>query len=135
MIYEQVHDLLDTHLATLAGVPTIQTENTRNTAQLNKSFVRTTLLPAKPRAITVGVSGKTEYRGLFQIDIFTKLDAGPKAANALADAIIAHFPSATPLTDAGNTIEIFADHAWRQVSRREEPYYSLPVVIEWRTVK
>lgn len=124
-----VQTALVNKLQTLTGLPPLQAENTRNIGKAGQTFVRATLLPAATQQLSVGVNGRDQLSGLFQVDIFIPQDTGVSPANALADQIIAHFPRGTVLTEAGVTTHV--QRAWRQTGGRVETFYQVPVVIQW----
>jgi hypothetical protein len=127
-----VYELLAEHLAACSGLPSVQNENTRNIGKHDTPFVRGTVIPAKTQPKTLGINGRNELSGLFQVDIFVPKDAGVSQANALADLVLEHFPRGQTLTDGVDTILITI--SWRDVGRRDEPFYNAPVMVEWSSI-
>lgn len=127
-----IQTLLDTHLQTLTGLPPLQLENTRNIGVTGVAFSRATLLPARTTQVTIGINGKDEVKGLYQVDLFTPQDTGTATANALADDVMDHFPRGLVLTQSGIYLHIL--RAWREVGRREAPFYNVPVLVEWSAI-
>lgn len=129
MSYQKIQSLLDTHLQTLSGLPALQLENTRNIGQTGIPFSRATLLPARATQATVGLQGRDSRTGLYQVDLFYPLDAGISTINTMADSVIDHFPRGLALIDNGLRVHTLV--CWRETGRRIEPFYSIPVVVEW----
>jgi hypothetical protein len=132
MSYEKIQSLLDTRLQALTGLPTIQLENTRNIGQTGIPFSRATLLPARATQATVGLQGRDSRTGLYQVDLFYPLDAGTATINAMADSVIDHFTRGLVLIDGAINVHVLV--CWRETGRRIEPFYSVPVVIEWSCI-
>lgn len=129
MSYANLQTALDTHLQTLTGLPTLQTENTRNVGRTGESFARATLLPARPTQASVGQHGRDLRRGLYQVDLFVPMDGGTASVNALADSVIEHFPRGLVLTASDTNVAI--ELAYREVGQRVEQFYMLPVIVVW----
>lgn len=132
MKYSAIQSLLDAHLATLVGLPKLQLENTKNIAETGKAFSRAVLLPGRATPRTIGLNGKTEFPGLYQIDLFYPMDKGTATANQMADAVIAHFARGLVLNDSEVSVKV--DIAWREAGSRNEPFYHLPVMVQWSSV-
>lgn len=132
MSYQKIHSLLNTRLGTLVGLPTIQLQNTRNIGQTGVPFTRGTLLPAKAIPSSVGTTGKDNLSGIFQVDLFVPQDTGTDAVNTLADSVIAHFPRGLILVD--RTLNLHISRAYCEVGRRIEPFYMLPVIVQWTAI-
>lgn len=132
MNYHNIQTLLDARLLTVVDLPPLQKENTKNIGVTGQNFCRSTLLPARSTAVTVGQNGKDLYQGLYQIDLFYPMDQGTTAINQMADSVIAAFPR-TDLFDG--IIIVHCLRAWREVGSRVEPFYSVPVVVEWQVIK
>lgn len=133
MSYATVQDLLDTRLLTVVDLPTLQKENTRNLAVSGQRYTRSTLLPGRATQTTIGTTGKDIVRGLYQVDLFYPLDGGVFQINSMADSVVAAFPRGTALFNGMTIVNIVS--AWREAGARVEPYYSIPVVVEWYWVK
>jgi len=129
MSYAAVQDLLTDHLATVPGLPPLQEENTRNQVKSTTAFSRVTLLPASAVQLTVGQHGRDRVEGLLQVDLFHPIDTGIAAPNALADAVVAHFPRGTTLTDGATTVHVGT--VSRLTGGRIEAFYQTPVQVRW----
>ena len=132
MSMQTIQRLLNAHLSTLAGLPTVQHENTQNIGHAGTSFSRATLIPARPSVLTVGVDGRTELRGLYQIDLFVPMNSGAEAVNALADQVIEHFHRGLRITEGAVTVHVSL--SWREAGMRVEQFYQVPVVVQWSSV-
>lgn len=126
-IYTTVQTALDARLLTVVGLPQHQAENTLldTRGKARTPFVRSTLIPSEAVPATVGVTGKNEYSGLYQVDLLYPMDAGKAAVNAMADLVVTAFARQTL-----STIEVRS--AWCEVGRQEGQYYIVPVIVRWR---
>lgn len=128
---EAIYQALVAQLKTVAGLPTLQLENT--VIQPKGAFTRATLIRARPSQLTVGATGKDLHGGLFQVDIFVPVNTGTTSANALADQIIAAFPRGTALV-AGSAI-VHVRIAYRETAgRMNDQFHQVPVVVEWQAI-
>lgn len=133
-MYAEIQTLLDTRLATVVGLPELQKENMRvnRDGKSKTPLARATLLPNQATQLTVGVNGKNTYSGLYQIDLFYPLDTGTAAVNAMADLVMEKFVRGDTLTVGGLTVHITI--SWREAGRRDEPFYAVPVLVQWSTI-
>jgi hypothetical protein len=132
MSISTVQTLLNAHLEDLTGLPPTQLENTQNLAVTGEAFTRATLIPARSSVLSIGVDGRTELRGLYQVDLFVPLNSGTADVNALADLVVQHFPKGARLTDGSTTVHCAL--SWREVGRRVEAFYQVPVLVQWSSV-
>jgi hypothetical protein len=132
MSYANLQAALDNHLQTLANLPPLQLENTRNIGRTGQSFSRATLLPARPSQLSVGAQGRDLRRGLYQIDLFVPTDDGATTANVMADEVIAHFPRGLVVSLDGTSVVV--EMAYREVGQRVETFYMLPIMVVWWSI-
>jgi hypothetical protein len=132
MSIASIQTALVAHLKTLSTLPTLQEENSRFAPKSTDNYSRVTLLPAQPQQISVGTTGKDLLTGLLQVDIFVTLDSGIDAGNALADAVIAHFPRGQ-IVSHDNTSAL-CQRSWRQTAGRFNTHYQIPVVVQWASI-
>lgn len=126
--YTAIQTLLDTQLATISTLPTLYTENERSTAQTNKNFSRSTLIPAKTDVLTVGSAPLLRLKGLYQIDVFLPQGKGT-ASNSIADDVLNGFPAALQLTDGTYTVQI--ESVERIAGSIFQQFYNVPVMVHW----
>lgn len=133
-MYSEIQSALDARLATVTGLPELQTENKRvnRDGKSKTPFARGTLLPNQATQLTVGKNGVNTYSGLYQVDLFYPIDSGVTAANSMADAVMEKFVRGDTLTVGGITVHITI--SWREAGRRDEPFYAVPVLVQWSTI-
>lgn len=133
MIYATVQAALDAQLQTVTGLPALQLENTLydTKGKALTPYCRATLLPSEAQPATVGVTGKNEYFGLYQVDLFYPLDKGKASVNAMADLVVAAFARTVLTTGTGNQVKLRA--AWAEAGGQDGQYYRVPVLVRWRT--
>ena len=128
---EAVYQALVTQLKTVAGLPTLQLENT--VVQAKGSFMRATLIRSRPEQLTVGASGRDLHGGLFQVDIFVPVNTGTTAANVLADKVIDAFPRGLAFNLDG--VQMYVRIAYRETAGRiNDQFHQVPVVVEWQAI-
>lgn len=125
MSYASVHSDLDDQLATVDDLPVLQVENSRATTTVTEPYCRSTLLPRQAVVQTVGTGCWTERAGLYQVDLCYPLNSGYDTALAMADDVVAAFPSGSRV----GSIEIRA--AWVEAGRGDQHFYMVPVLVEW----
>jgi hypothetical protein len=127
MRYAEIQALLDAHLATVASLPELQLENTRNVGRSGQPFARATLVTTEPARVGLA----TRLGGLYVIDLFYPLDAGVPVAAAMADAVLAHFRSAPLHRLVAGDLVVQLEKEWRETIGRREPFYGLQVKVRW----
>jgi len=131
MSYATINALLDAHLAAATGLPPLQLENTQNIGVTGQPFARATLVTTESAAVT---NLRTEYGGLYVVDLYYPLNAGLPAANAMADTVIAHFKNVPQHTLSGSGVSVHLDKAWRESLGRRDQFYALQVKVRWRSL-
>lgn len=131
MKYANIHALMDAHLALVSGLPPLKTENKAYQPTTGQPWTRAVLRTTESVRES---SMSTRYGGLYLIDLFYPQDTGVAAANAMADAVIAHFKAAPlgRLQDAEVTVQL--QNAWRDAAGRQEPFYGVQVVVRWHAL-
>lgn len=81
-------------------------------------FLRVTHLPAATRGVGLAHTGKNEFRGLFQIDVFWPEGKGIVAAKEEAAALMTYFVRGTSMTHESVTVKVL------------RPPYELPAMQE-----
>jgi hypothetical protein len=132
-IYTTIQTLLDSHLAELTTLPPLQLENTRNIGKTGMSFTRATLMPARSTQISLGIAGHDRYDGLYQVDLFVPEDTGTTDINILVDSVLDQFLRGLQLVDGDILVRI--GNSWREAGGRVEPFYNVPITIEWTYFK
>ena len=113
-------------------MPAIQTENEISRAEDRQPFIRTTLLPARPNRLTVGVAGKDELIGLYQVDIFYPAGTGAMSAFIDADTLVTAFPRTWTYTSGTSTLRV--TQSWVETRGQISNWYSLAVSLSWSAV-
>jgi hypothetical protein len=127
MKYSQVQSALDAHLLAVADLPELQLENTRNVGRTGVPFVRSYLRTSE--STRAGLL--TQLNGRYVIDLFYPMDASKDDANAMADAICAHFRNATLHRLEGDGVVVQLEKEWSETLGRKEPFYMLQVFVKW----
>jgi len=126
MSYSIIQELLDTQLATVTGLPTLNIENTRIEPKTNVPYSRSTLLPTEATARTTLTD---EFQGLYQVDLFYPQSKGFTDAAGTADLVIAAFQRGLELVEGD--VRVHVRMAWREVAQPFQQFYNVPVVVRW----
>ena len=126
MSYSIIQTLLNAQLQTVAGLPTVQLENTRHEPKTGVAFVRPTLMPIEPGRLS---NGYDLVQGLYQIDVFYPASKGTATASAMADLVKAAFARGTVLTGSGVIVHVMK--SWREVAQPFEQFYQMPIMVSW----
>jgi hypothetical protein len=129
MSFASINSILETKLATVAGLPVVQAENTLYKPANTPSWCRTTLLPAATVVESIGTDGRERKNGLFQVDLFYINNSGYTAAMSMADLIIATFTKGIYLNDTSFTVMVL--RSYMDSAKPFPNYYQLPVIVEW----
>ena len=123
--FTQIQQLLETELAAIAGLPELTKEGVRK-ADVNTTWLRSTLIPATPVNISLGFSGKTEWKGILQVDIFSPEGYGTLALNETVDLILNHFVKGLKVSD------LLIWRSYKLTNREvQSKFIQTPVIIEW----
>lgn len=127
MSFYSIHQALDAHLKTVAGLPPLQEENVRvKIGSGTKPWCRSTLINNPTSISTVGPSGYSRLNGILQVDLYFPSDSKYAQCYAMADLVIAKFQAGTQL----GTIRIINSYP-RAGFGGAPGYYTLPIIIEW----
>lgn len=129
MIYSPIINAINKQLKGIPNAPTLAEENKTYKPTLRTKWMRSTLLPAEPTQVTIGIDRMLRYNGVCQVDVFVPADSG--STDTIVDTIVAHFNSQPVrfLDEAGETINIKL--AWRGVGTSETDWYRIPVFIRY----
>lgn len=130
--FSYIRQALEKNLNSISGVPKISWENAPFDPQDEDQWLRATVIPTEQRPSAVGVGVKVLHRGIFLVDCFVRQSgnqAGPLAADELAQKVQDAFSYGTVLTEGGNQIRI--RYAERSGAINDAPWYFVPVSIEW----
>lgn len=130
MSYTAVEAALVAQLKTVSGLPALQEENTRYTANPKTAWCRATFLPAVAQSESLGVSGRKQIAGLFQVDLFFPTDVGTTAANAMTDAVVAAFSTTVNLSNSG--VRVYLSNSQRRAATSYQNHYQIPVTVTWQ---
>lgn len=132
MIYVEIQDALQNLVNEALSDTAVKVigENDRGKATVGETWAQCTLLPAMTRRVELGLNGRSEYSGLFQVNFFLPAQTGSAAGNEYADKL-AMAVKDSPTIDVGD----FSVHLLtvsRQPPRQETDWYMIPVRLEWR---
>lgn len=124
-----VYDSLTTQLKTVTTLPPFAEQNEVYQPGRN-SWCRATLLPSEPYPGSIGLGGFDWENGLYQVDVFTPLNA--PINTALLDAIVAVFPGALKLTVTGYDHDLEVLRCWVSATRQDKSWHISSLSVRWR---
>jgi hypothetical protein len=128
-IYDNIRTVLETTLSNVGGIPDIAWENVSYSPTTGSSFVRPQFLPTIREPAHRGLNPQQYYQGVFRVTCFTPSNAGPGAADDLADSIIDAFEATTDISSGGTIVSIrYAD---REAGIAQDNWYQVAVNIGW----
>jgi hypothetical protein len=133
MNYADVKQQLDTAVGAVSGIPALVLENVINRPTSGTSFTRTTLLPARPNRLTVGVSGRDELFGMYQVDLYYPIGQGSTNALTAADLVVNAFPRTWSV--AVNSDVLRVTQSWVEAGREVNGWYAVSVILQWSTTR
>lgn len=133
MSLANVRAALDARLEAYTPALSIAWENQGYKPAVGSAFVKVDLLPARTEnpEFGAGANDVRVLRGIYQLRLNHPVNAGPSAAAALADALVAHFARGSSYTYGGTTVRLlktpsvapaYPDGAW----------YVTPISVEYR---
>lgn len=118
-IFTNIEAALHTRLATLSASPPVAWPNVKYIPVENTTFIRPTVLHSDTNLNTL--AGKSEYKGIYQVDVYVPLEKGVSALNTLLDSIEDLFSSNKTLTA---TNVIFIQAVGRGRAERQESWFT-----------
>ena len=153
-IYDDIRTVLETTLSNVSGIPDIAWENVQYSPTTGSSFVRPQMMPTIREPAVRGLNPQQYYQGLFRVTCFVPDNAGPGAADDLADKVIDAFEATTDLTviiddlfipsgstriltSTGDVFKVRGEttvsirYAEREAGQSMDNWYMVPVNIGW----
>ena len=132
MIYDEIRATLETHLASLSGLPPVVPENVRFTPQEGSPYIQTSLVPIRTRIRTLRGSNNNfqRYQGWFQIRIMTPRFGGTGTALSLVDEIANHFEVGKSLT-TGSGFQLTIEYADVGNKSLQDTHFSTILNVGW----
>lgn len=91
---------------TANNLPAIVLENSSDKTAVGKPWLRPTLLAAANNEISIGITGSTEFHGIYQVDVVYPFGAGADAAMATVDVIANYFKRGRSFSNNGHVVTI-----------------------------
>lgn len=125
-VLNNIQNALNAQLAGISGVPLIYYSNDSREPIRGIPFLRPTLLPAASEVYTL--TDGNYHSGIYQVDIFTKINNGTSEALLIADAIRNGFNRQT-LNSSGTTV--FIKNISMSQGQREEAWWHVYLEINY----
>lgn len=131
-IESRILDGLLTRLSTLTLSPVMEVAwPDKDFTPPAQGYLRPSLVPNTVSQVTLGDTGKNRHRGLFQISVFWKRNAGEIVAREKADLVAVHFKRGTTITNGGLNIRIYRPPVVAQTFT-DGSYSHTPVTISYQ---
>lgn len=132
-IYNDIRAALESHLASVQGIPTIAYENVGFKPVTGQSFVQPRFIPISRRPAVRGLNPQQRYDGVLRVFCYAPEGKGPSAADDLANKVIEAFEATTDISFTKNqqTIHVSIDYAERDNGFVETPWFYVAVNIGW----
>ena len=137
-IYDKIRSTLENHVASVTDVPYIAYENVSTTDKPDGvPWFKLQLFPTKRTPACLGNSIQMRYEGVFTVYVYIPEGVGPGLADELADNVISAFEAKTDISytnpDTSETTIVTVTYADREQGITDQPYYYVPVNIDWYT--
>lgn len=128
-VFNNIQNALNAKLSAISGVPTIFWPNSIKEPIRGQNFVRPSLLPASSELYTL--NNGNYHTGIYQIDIFVKLNNGTSEALLIADAIRDGF-NRQRLNSSGTTV--FIQNISMSQAERSEAWWRVYLEVNYLSV-
>ncbi|AVX04348.1 hypothetical protein MXMO3_01823 [Maritalea myrionectae] len=117
---------------TLSPALQIDYPNEHFTPPAGENYLSANILRNDPSFATMGSTGKTRHRGIFQIFLYAKKDQNFAVASEIAGDIAKHFEPPLDLTNNGYTVRVDRPPTvGSDISRAEDPKMRIPISIRY----
>lgn len=136
MSNSNIRAALDAHLEAYTPSLQIAWENSKYKPVIGVPYVRVDMLPARtdnPELTGTPGSDMKVYIGIYQLRLAFPVNAGPNAADALADALVEYFPRGLSVAYGGTTVKIVSS-AWKSPPLPGDgSWYVVPINVPYRS--
>ena len=129
MSYQLVREALETRLKTYADAEGVTVAWENIPSEWGEVFLRPWLLVNEPAQASIGVNGEDMLRGIFQVSVYSRPDAGLGDIYTRVDGLVAQFDRGVQLTAGGQTVT--CERAWPSQAFRSGDAYVVPVSVSW----
>jgi hypothetical protein len=130
MSNRKISAALSTHLNSMPGGVPIAFENSGYTPIIGTTWIRESFLPANTATVGIGDDDSNDFRGIYQISIYTPAGASKYEAHQLVDQISTYFARGIKLTFESQSVKLTrVDVAQGMVSGA---WYMTPVSVRYR---
>lgn len=130
----EIHNALETKLASLTGTTPIAWPNHEYSPDANIMFLRANHIPVDPIPVGVADNSSVLRYGILQVDVFAPKGNGPGAALAKVDALSALFAKGTEMLTATDGFKIRVRHVAVEVGTTVDSHYAVPVLIYYSAI-
>lgn len=131
--YSDIQTAFEDEIKSISNIPLYIPENKRHKPDLGTNWIRSTLLPREPNSGAIGRTGRYQYGGLLQVDVFIPIGDDVTTAAQEADKLISHFHKGKTINNGSTSITI--ERAWAETAQSDNTWYQLPVLIRWYSFK
>jgi len=125
-VFNNIQNALNAKLASIPAIPLVYYPNSSQEPQRGTNFVRPSLLPAASELYTI--NNENYHSGIYQVDIFVKLNNGTSQALLIADAIREAFNR--QILNASGT-RVFIQNISMSTAERDEAWWRVFLEINY----
>jgi hypothetical protein len=131
--YTETEAALLALLATVSGVPTTATPNTRFAKVVSTPWMTAQFAPQEETLRTkTARDGRMRLTGVLRLKLYYPPLAGDSAALAMAEAILTAFAPGTTLTNGATTVHLDSgSRMWMGGTDIEPGWYTVPIDLRW----
>lgn len=129
MSSQAIADAFDARLATFQGGGYIQYEDVPYTPIAGKPYLSARLSGYSRSTVSAGPDPVMQESGTYQVNVNRPSGEGRQAAGQIADKVVAHFPTAAPLTLPAGSLIVLYSSAGPGISAGD--WYTVPVMVSW----
>lgn len=130
MSHRKISAALSTRLNSLAGTTPKAYENSGYTPGEGTAWLRESYLPAETITVGMGDADSNDFRGVYQIGIYTPAGKSKYESHQLVEAIAAHFVRGTVLTFEGQAVTLTSTSIGPGIT--SGAWYLVPVSVRFR---
>lgn len=128
-IYDDIREALDSELNGLSGLPSIFFENAPSEQSTPTAYLTTRTFFTSRRPAVRGPNPQNRYEGIYRITICVPKRSGTGQALRYAETLTTAFDGSSDIVGSNKTVSI--DFTELATSYEEEPYWCLPVDVNW----
>lgn len=132
-VYKSIRGALETTLIGVSSIPRVVPDNVNYTPITGVPYVVSYFDPYFRKPAVRGTSPRQEYRGSYNLLVYSPYGGGPGASDDIAELILAAFEATTDLTftSGGVATTVNIRSSERKGSTTDGSWFITPVEVQW----